>query len=154
MKKFNVVVSTLVSLLALAALLIFCCAKCVAGVGGTSLIEAGLLALIVTSSWASLWLATRPADEPIVMAVPCPRCGGAQFDRSICGDCIEAICWEQVSRSEAKGYEEADLSFEVWFEENEDSLMEEAEESGRNHELDFDFESWAEARFEKSNKNK
>lgn len=154
MKKFNVAVVVLSTFLALAALLIFCCAKCVAGVGGTSFTEAGLLALIVASTWTSLWLATRPSPAPILFSVPCPRCGGRELNRVLCDGCVEAICWEQVSRSEAKGYEEADLSFEVWFAENEDELMTEAAERGLDHELDFDFESWAEARFEKSNKNK
>lgn len=155
MKKFNVMLTVISSLLALAALLVFCCAKCVAEVSGTSLIEAGLLALIVTSSWASLWLATRPSPEPIVLAVPCPRCGCGQMNRVLCVECVEAISWEQVSRAESKGYEDsADLSFEVWYAENEDELMTEAAERGLDHELDFDFESWAEARFEKLNKNK
>ena len=153
MKKFNVVVSVLVSLLALAALLVFCCAACVAEVGGLSLSEAGLLATIVASVWASVWVATRPSPAPVVVVVPCPRCGQAQFDRVLCDECIEAICWEQVSRVEASGYEDAgDNSFQDWFLENEDELMGEAADEGLTLEADFDFESWAEARFEELNK--
>jgi hypothetical protein len=144
MKKFNVAVVIVSTLLAISALLIFCCAKCVAEVGGTNLTEAGLLVTIVASAWASLCLATRPADEAIVLCVPCPRCGGAGLDRVLCDGCVEAICWEQVSRAEAKG---DDLSFEDWFAENEEILMEEVAENDLDREGDFDFESWAEARF-------
>lgn len=149
MKKFNVMLTVVSNILGLAALLVFCCAKCVAEVGGTSFVEAGLLVTIVASVWASLWLVTRPAEEPIVFSVPCPRCGGAGLDRVLCDGCIEAICWEQVSRAEASG-SDPDLSFEDWFEVNEDSLMEEVAENDLDREGDFDFESWAEAQFEKS----
>lgn len=58
----------------------------------------------------------------------------------------------KIDMETVKFENEPDLSFEVWFLENEDDLATEAAERGLDREGDFDFESWAEARFEKLNK--
>jgi len=151
MKKLNLVVSATNILLALTGLVYLLCLAAKAYPAVTPVAADICLGLFVVTGWMAIAIfqAAQKAFEPIVLAVPCPRCGGMQFDRSVCGDCVEAICWEHVSRAEAKG-DEPDLSFEEWFAENEDELMAQASDEGLDGELDFDFESWAEAQFEKS----
>ena len=148
MKKVNLVVSTINILLALTGLVYLLCLVAKAYPAVTPVAADICLGLFVVTGWMAIAIfqATEKAFEPVVLAVPCPRCGGMQYDRSVCGDCVEAICWEQVSRAEASG-SDPDLSFEKWFEVNEDSLMEEVAENDLDREADFDFESWAEARF-------
>jgi hypothetical protein len=146
MKKLNLVVSATNILLALTGLIHLLCLVAKANPSVTPVAAEICLGFFVVTGWMAIAIfqATEKAFEPVVLAVPCPRCGGMQFDRVVCGDCVEAICWEQVSRAEASGQ---DLSFETWFEENEDELMAQASDEGLDGELDFDFESWAEARF-------